>query len=292
MKVITTIAEMVEVRQKLQLQNKTVGFVPTMGYLHDGHLKLINTALKQNDVVIVSIFVNPLQFNQNSDLESYPRDFQRDEAILHEHGVDFVFYPSVEEMYPNPLSIKMNVVKRTNVLCGKSRPGHFDGVVTVLTKLFNMTQPTRTYFGLKDAQQVAVVDALIKDFNFNIELIPVPTVREHDGLAMSSRNVNLLPDEREEAPHIYQALLTGKKYIENNKKWSRHEVIQEVTDYLLKHTTGEIDYVECLNFPHLNDDIQPNHDIIVAVAIQYKKARLIDNIILNQSGQFIFRSES
>ncbi|MGM8213952.1 pantoate--beta-alanine ligase [Bacillaceae bacterium W0354] len=292
MKIVRTIKEMIAERELLNKEQKTIGFVPTMGYLHDGHRRLIQEARKQNDIVIVSIFVNPLQFNQSTDLESYPRDFERDEKILQNDGVDYIFYPTQNEMYPKPLSIKMDVVNRTDVLCGKSRPGHFEGVVTVLTKLFNIIHPNKTYFGLKDAQQVAVVDALIKDFNYNIELVPVVTVRESDGLALSSRNVNLLPQEREEAKHIYQSLLKGKNLIKNNNHWRRTDVIHEVTHYLSQHITGEIDYVDCLNFPQLSDDINENHDIIIAVAIQYKKARLIDNIILQNSGQLKYGSDS
>lgn len=283
---INSIKEMVRTREQITNNQQSVGFVATMGFLHDGHLKLIKEARKENDVVIVSIFVNPLQFNQSTDLETYPRDFKRDEQLLIGEQVDYLFYPNVEEMYPEPLSIVMTVNERTNVLCGKSRPGHFDGVVTVLTKLFNIIQPTNTYFGLKDAQQVAVVDALIDDFNFNIELKPVPTVREEDGLAMSSRNIHLNDEERLEAKHIYQSLLVGKEYIRTNKNWQRVDVIRKITDYLLHHVTGDIDYVDCLNFPKLNYEINENHDIIIAVAVQYKKARLIDNIILNDKGQF------
>lgn len=291
MKVIDKIVEMKQFIRSVKEKGQSLGFVPTMGYLHEGHRVLIKEAKKHNDVVAVSVFVNPLQFNQSSDLEQYPRDFVRDENILTNDGVDVVFYPSVDEMYPNELSIEMNVVKRTNVLCGSSRPGHFEGVVTVLTKLFNIVQPDQVYFGSKDAQQVAVVDALIHDLNFDIRLNPVSTVREKDGLALSSRNVNLTTSERTEAPEIFQSLLKGQEYILNNPNWERHQVIEIIKNYLDEHTTGKVDYVDCLSFPNLLDDIDKNHDIIIAVAIYYQKARLIDNLILNHNGFIKYGSE-
>ncbi len=194
-------------------------------------------------------------------------------------------------MYPNQPSIEMNVTKRTDVLCGTSRPGHFEGVVMVLTKLFNIVNPDKVYFGSKDAQQVAVVDALIKDLNFNIKLIPVSTIREADGLALSSRNVHLNPYERDEAAHIYQSLLKGQRYIMDNADWKRNEVINITKSYLSEHTTGKIDYVDCLSFPNLNKDIESKHDIIIAVAVYYEKARLIDNLILDSSGAIKYGSE-
>ncbi|MCL6588307.1 MAG: pantoate--beta-alanine ligase, partial [Anoxybacillus sp.] len=215
MKMITTIAEMQQTMQTYRMQGKTIGFVPTMGYLHEGHVALMEAARKENDIVVLSIFVNPLQFGPNEDFDRYPRDIARDEKIAKEAGVDVLFYPSVAEMYPHPLRVKVVVTERVDVLCGKSRPGHFDGVATVLTKLFHIVMPTRAYFGMKDAQQVAVVDGLIRDFHFPIELVPVPTVREADGLAKSSRNVYLSEKERKEAPALSAALQKAKAAIEN-----------------------------------------------------------------------------
>lgn len=183
MKVITKIAEMQ--KQIIQEKNnqKSIGFVPTMGYLHEGHMALIKRARQENDIVVLSVFVNPLQFGPSEDLEAYPRDFERDKKAAEDSGVDYFFYPDVNEMYPGAPSVKVIVQDRTEVLCGRSRPGHFDGVATVLTKLFNIVLPDRAYFGMKDAQQVAVVDGLIHDFHFPITLVPVETVREEDGLA-------------------------------------------------------------------------------------------------------------
>ncbi|SEP67030.1 pantoate--beta-alanine ligase [Piscibacillus halophilus] len=291
MKTITKITEMRNYVKERQRNGDTIGFVPTMGYLHAGHRALIKQAKQHNDVVIVSVFVNPLQFNQSSDLESYPRDFERDANILKQDGVEAVFYPDVDEMYPEDQSIELNVVRRTDVLCGKSRPGHFEGVVTVLSKLFNIIQPNQVYFGSKDAQQVAVVDALIQDLNFDIQLNPVSTVREADGLALSSRNVNLESFEREEAHHLFKSLLKGQDYIKSNQSWERSVVIDIIKKYLNEHTTGKIDYVDCLSFPNLNENIDPNHDIIIAVAIYYKKARLIDNLIMDSTGLIKYGSE-
>ncbi|GEL76177.1 pantoate--beta-alanine ligase [Tenuibacillus multivorans] len=291
MKTVRTIEEMRSIKNDLKNNHNSIGLVPTMGFLHEGHRQLIQSSRQENDVVVVSVFVNPLQFNQSSDLESYPRDFERDEKIMEQDGVDYVFYPTALEMYPRAMTISMSVDRRTDVLCGQSRPGHFEGVVTVLSKLFHIIAPTSAYFGLKDAQQFAVVDALVHDFNFEVNVTPVPTVREEDGLAMSSRNVNLETDEREEAKHIYQALLHGQTFIKQHDDWSRQEVINEVKGYLEFHITGEIDYIDCLSFPELSKDLTVGDDLIIAVAVYYKKARLIDNIILNAQGEFKYKGE-
>ncbi|MBR7553231.1 pantoate--beta-alanine ligase [Allobacillus sp. GCM10007491] len=288
---IKTIKQMREKSKELNQNGHSIGFVATMGYLHEGHLQLVKNARKENDFVVVSIFVNPLQFNQTSDLTSYPRDLERDAKLLEAAGVDIVFHPDVEEMYPSQSIIQMSLLTRQNVLCGASRPGHFEGVLKVLSKLFLIIQPTKTYFGLKDAQQVAVVDALIKDLNFNITLVPVPTEREPDGLAMSSRNVRLSPAEREEAPNIYRALKAGQQYIQSNENWSRDQVIDHVKYALQKRISGEIDYVNCLTYPDLRPLIKESDSIIIAIAVHYKEARLIDNLILNQSGEEIYRGD-
>lgn len=277
MEIITTVSEMQKRTTSLK-NKKTIGFVPTMGFLHEGHIQLMKKAREENEVVVLSIFVNPLQFGPNEDYNTYPRDFDRDKGIAEKYGVDYIFYPTVEEMYPNDLSIRLTVVKRTNVLCGVSRPGHFEGVVTVLTKLFHIIQPDRVYFGLKDAQQVAVVDGLIKDYHFPIELIPVDTVREEDGLAKSSRNVNLSENERQEAPHLYKALQLGKEIVLKGEK-NRTKVIERMNNYLRENTSGKIDYIEIYSFPELQPIEQLEGKMIIALAVQYSKARLIDNII-------------
>ncbi|HZG60241.1 MAG TPA: pantoate--beta-alanine ligase [Anoxybacillus sp.] len=280
MMVVTNIHDMQQRMNQFRLQGKTIGFVPTMGYLHEGHVRLLNEARKQNDIVVLSIFVNPLQFGPNEDFDRYPRDIKRDETIAKEAGVDVLFYPDVAEMYPHPLSIKTVVTKRVDVLCGKSRPGHFDGVVTVLMKLFNIVMPHRAYFGMKDAQQVAVVDGLIRDFNFPIELIPVPTVREEDGLAKSSRNVYLSEEERKEAPALYEALQKAKTAIEAGERHP-HVIQNLVIDYIKTHTHADIDYVEIYSYPELKPLEELSGKVIIAVAVRFTNARLIDNITLD-----------
>lgn len=279
MKVITTIHEMQLEISKIKNQSKSVGFVPTMGYLHEGHLTLIKKARKDNDVVVLSIFVNPLQFGPDEDFDSYPRDFDRDSVLAESEHVDFLFFPSVEEMYPSTPSIKITVEDRTNVLCGKSRPGHFDGVAAVLTKLFNIVMPHRAYFGLKDAQQVAVVDGLIKDFNFPIELIPVDIIREQDGLAKSSRNVNLLPDERIQAPVLYKSLQAAKLSIEKGER-NPQVMISLITGMIETETHGRIDYVEVYSYPQLKPLEQLSGTVIIALAVKFSAVRLIDNLIV------------
>lgn len=278
MKIITQIHEMQALVKELK-KNNSIAFVPTMGYLHEGHLQLIRTARRSNDITIVSIFVNPIQFGPNEDFDAYPRDFERDKNICLTEDVDIVFYPSVEEMYPNPLSVKVLVQARTDVLCGDSRPGHFDGVATVLTKLFHIILPDRVYLGMKDAQQVAVVEGLISDFNFPIELIPVATVREADGLAKSSRNVNLSPMERDQAPAIYQSLSEAKEIIEDGEK-NIEKIVSRVRDNIETKTNGTIDYIEIYSFPELQRIDKVQGKIIIAVAVQFTKVRLIDNIVL------------
>jgi pantoate--beta-alanine ligase len=281
MKVITSTKEIQQFMLAERKAGKTIGFVPTMGYLHEGHLTLAEQARKDCDIVVMSIFVNPLQFGPNEDYERYPRDIERDQQLAKEVGVDYLFIPSVQEMYPYEASVQMTVTKRVNVLCGRSREGHFDGVVTVLTKLFHLIFPHKAYFGLKDAQQVAVVDGLVKDFFFPIEIVPIPTVREEDGLAKSSRNVNLTAQERKEAPALYQSLLKAKKLIEQGE--TRPEIIINVVrNYLSSQTSGEIDYIELYSYPSLEPIDVIEGTVIIAIAVRFSKARLIDNIILHR----------
>jgi pantoate--beta-alanine ligase len=276
--VITKIKDMQTAMQQYRREGKTIGFVPTMGYLHEGHAALIQKAREENDIVALSVFVNPLQFGPNEDFERYPRDLERDQRIAKEHGVDVFFSPDVKEMYPHPLSVQVVVKERVDVLCGKSRPGHFDGVATVLTKLFHIVMPDRAYFGLKDAQQVAVVDGLIRDFHFPIELVAVPTVREEDGLAKSSRNVYLSPEERKEAPALYKALLQAKAAVENGER-NAEAVCALVKQYIQTNTRAEIDYAEIYSYPDLKPLETLAGKVIIAVAVRFANARLIDNII-------------
>ncbi|MFQ3543005.1 pantoate--beta-alanine ligase [Halobacillus rhizosphaerae] len=283
MEVIKETAEMQALAAELIKEGKSIGFVPTMGYLHEGHLSLLQQARQQNDKVILSIFVNPLQFGPDEDLDAYPRDEQRDLTIAEENGVDIVFLPVEETMYPHPLSLKLSVVNRADVLCGRSRPGHFDGVVTILAKLFNLCRPDRVYFGMKDAQQVAVVDALIEDFNFPVELKSVSTVREKDGLAKSSRNVNLSALEREEAPFIQQALQKGRMLAEEGEN-DIDVIVKETMKFIESKTHGKIDYVELLSYPELEPVDKIDRQVILAAAVQFQHARLIDNVVFDETG--------
>ena len=282
MKVITTIKELQQVIQRTKKQQNTIGFVPTMGFLHEGHCALLKQARNENDIVVLSIFVNPLQFGPTEDLDRYPRDFDQDQKVAEKIGVDYLFHPSVSEMYPYEPSVTLTVNKRTDVLCGASRPGHFDGVATVLTKLFHIVQPDKVYFGKKDAQQVAVVHGLVTDFNFPLEIITVDTVREEDGLAKSSRNVYLTAQERVQAPILYQSLQKAVGMIHDGET-DPNRLISSIEDMIRTETSGEIDYVSILSYPQLEkvDQITEN-DMIIAIAVKFSKARLIDNIILTR----------
>lgn len=279
MQLIETIHEMQQIVIKLKKQSLKIGFVPTMGFLHEGHLNLIKKAKSENDITVISIFVNPLQFGPKEDLSSYPRDFDRDYQLAKSEGVDFLFYPSVSEMYPSEPSVLVTVTDRTDVLCGRSRPGHFNGVATVLTKLFHITLPDKAYFGLKDAQQVAVVDGLINDFHFPIELVPVETIREEDGLAKSSRNVYLSEKEREEAPTLYKSLLHAKQKIVSGER-EYNQIISSMKTYIQENTTGIVDYIEIYSYPQLKPVTGLEQKLIIALAVKFSKARLIDNIII------------
>lgn len=280
MKIFKEASQLQKEMLSLKMAGKSIGFVPTMGYLHEGHQQLMKEARKENDIVVISIFVNPLQFGPNEDLDAYPRDFERDEKVAERVNVDYVFYPSVEEMYPSQPVVKAFATGRSDVLCGAKRPGHFDGVVTVLTKLFNLVQPTRAYFGLKDAQQVAVVDSLVSDFNFPIEIKKVDIVREADGLAKSSRNVYLTESERKEAPLLQKGLQALKAEIENGG-YDVETLKQNLRNYYEQNLTGEIDYIEILSYPDLQVvESVKNENVLVAIAYKYSRARLIDNLLI------------
>jgi pantoate--beta-alanine ligase len=279
MNVVTTKLELIKQINKYKESNQTIGFVPTMGFLHEGHVKLLEEARKENDIVVLSIFVNPLQFGVNEDYDSYPRNQQRDEELAKLSGVDLLFTPSVPEIYPTEPSYTVKVQSRVNVLCGRSRKGHFDGVATILTKLFNLIKPDRAYFGMKDAQQVAVIDGLINEFYFPIELVSVPTIREVDGLAKSSRNVKLNEKDRNEAPVIYKSLSNAKNEIAKGER--DKEILKAlITNTISQETDGEIDYVEILSYPNLEEIEVISGKVIIAIAVKFTNARLIDNITI------------
>jgi pantoate--beta-alanine ligase len=258
---------------------KSIGFVPTMGYLHEGHMSLVEQARKENDFVVMSIFVNPAQFGPNEDLDRYPRDLERDTKMAVEAGVDLLFFPQVNEMYPQDGGISIHAGAQADVLCGASRPGHFDGVLKVVTKLFHLVEPSKVYFGQKDAQQLAIIETLVRDYNFPLEVKRVSTVREEDGLAKSSRNVFLSEKERAEAPIIQQAIQLG---MDNFKVNQDSEKAKQVTiRHIENGTSGKIDYVELLSYPDLTNNLSNNPSVILAVAVFFEKARLIDNLIMN-----------
>ncbi|WP_078380213.1 pantoate--beta-alanine ligase [Sutcliffiella halmapala] len=286
MKIINTIEEMQQVSQNERYVQKSIGFVPTMGFLHEGHGTLIREAKKQNEIVVVSIFVNPLQFGPNEDFDAYPRDIARDEAIAKELGVDYLFYPTTEEMYKKNRTTLITVERRVDVLCGKSRPGHFDGVATVVMKLFHIVMPHNAYFGMKDAQQVAVLEGLIADYHLLVNLVRVNTVREEDGLAKSSRNVYLSDQERAVAPFLFQALQKGKNKMLQGEAIP---VIKEwIAEFVEENTKAELDYIEILSYPNLEklDSLEEVDGIIIAIAAKFSKARLIDNLVFSyQKGE-------
>lgn len=288
MKVIKTVEDM----QQFSLANKDkqIGFVPTMGFFHKGHLSLMEKAKEENDLVVTSIFVNPLQFGPEEDFETYPRDEEQDMKRAGELGVDVLFVPNVQSMYPREMLIEMTINSRANVLCGRSRPGHFDGVITVLSKLFNIVLPDRTYFGMKDAQQLAIVAALIDDLNYPIELIGLQTVREQDGLAMSSRNVYLDEEERKQSLWLYKALSHGLQLVVDGET-SSDNIVTEVKKIINNNTSGTIDYVELLSYPDLQPVESINDTVILAVAVHFDGARLIDNLVFNEKGIVLDRLE-
>ncbi|MGX0479637.1 pantoate--beta-alanine ligase [Staphylococcus pasteuri] len=278
-KVITTVSEMQNIAKEYKTHGQTIGFVPTMGALHEGHLKMMELSSEFNDVTVVSIFVNPLQFGPNEDFDAYPRQIDKDVEMIEQIDVDYVFYPSVEEMYPDELGVTLKIGKLAHVLEGAQRPGHFEGVVTVVNKLFNIVSLDYAYFGKKDAQQLAIVEKMVKDFNQPIEIIGVDIVREKDGLAKSSRNVYLTVEERQEAVHLSKSLKLARE-LYNNRERNSSVIIDEITQYLLDYTSGQVDEVAIYSYPELEEQTKIEGQIFISLAVKFSKARLIDNIII------------
>jgi len=279
MKIIKTIAEMKKFGAEVRAAGHTLGFVPTMGYLHEGHLTLMRESAKKCDVTIASIFVNPMQFGQGEDYEDYPRDLTRDAALAAEAGVAAIFAPGVAEMYPGWYNTFVEVTGVSEPLCGRSRPGHFRGVTTVVNKLFNIVQPHFAFFGQKDAQQVLVIKKMVDDLNMNVEIVVVPIVREADGLAMSSRNVYLSPDERRAALVLSRSLAEARRMVrqgERDPEVIKAAVSQMITDEPL----ARIDYVELLALPELAPPGRLQGCNLLAEAVFIGKTRLIDNLVL------------
>lgn len=264
---------------RLKREGKKIGFVPTMGYLHEGHLSLMRKARKENDIVVISIFVNPTQFGPREDYNRYPRDLNRDLKLAREVGVDIVFYPSVDEMYPSKYRTYVEVEELSDLLCGKSRPGHFRGVTTVCAKLFNIIQPDVAYFGQKDAQQAIIIKQMVRDLNFPFKIKVLPIVREKDGLAMSSRNVYLSPQERKDAVILYQSLKIAEQMVKQGIKDAR-KIKMKVKKMISEKKTARIDYVEIVDMEDLKPVTLINKPVLLALAVWFGKARLIDNTIL------------
>jgi len=280
MKIIGSVKELREAVKAEKRAGKSVGFVPTMGFLHDGHLSLVRAAKGDNELVVASIFVNPTQFGENEDLDAYPSDLEGDQAKLESEGVDILFYPTVEEMYPEGYSTYVNVEgDMTGILCGTSRPGHFKGVATVVTKLFNMVAPDKAYFGQKDAQQVAVIERMVRDLNMDLEIVPCPIHREADGLAMSSRNTYLSESERKDALVLSASLFEAKDKILAGEKKSAN-IIAGIVDKISSVDYAIIDYVEIVDALTLNRIETIEGDILIALAVKVGKPRLIDNLRL------------
>lgn len=277
--IIETIKALKNLVQDYKKQGKTIGFVPTMGFLHQGHLSLIETAKKENDLVIVSIFVNPTQFGVGEDFEAYPRDLDRDVKLSESAGADVIFCPSISEMYPEKYQTYVEVMEITNKLCGISRPTHFKGVTTVVNKLFNIVEPHKAYFGQKDAQQVAVIKKMVNDLNMNVEIIPCPIVREADGLAMSSRNTYLNPEQRAAALILSKALFTARDMI-NKGCIDAVEIKETMTSMISSEPLTAIDYIEILDALSLNEIKILKGSVLIALAVKIGRTRLIDNILL------------
>ncbi|MFC1911154.1 pantoate--beta-alanine ligase [Chloroflexota bacterium] len=276
MQVVRTIAEIRALRQKL---SGTVGFVPTMGYLHEGHLALIRRARRENSAVIVSIYVNPAQFGPREDFGAYPRDLDRDLELLQREGTDIVFVPLDEEVYPPGFSSWVDVGKVTERLEGASRPGHFRGVATIVAKLFNIVQPTRAYFGQKDAQQVVVIKRMVADLNMNLEVVIAPTSRESDGLAMSSRNSYLSPKERQAATILFKALALAQRLRRGGEK-DAGEIRRRMAALVQKEPLACVDYVSIADAETLEELNLLDRPAVASLAVRIGKTRLIDNMPL------------
>ncbi len=279
MELIKSVAEMAELGRKWRAENKRVGLVPTMGYLHEGHLELAKQAVAENDLTVISIFVNPIQFGANEDLDVYPRDLEGDLAKAESVGVKYAFAPEAADMYPTGFATTMDVAGVTQTLCGASRKGHFQGVCVVLSKLFNLVQPYRAYFGQKDGQQLAVVRKLAQDLNMPVEICGVPIVREADGLAKSSRNVYLDEECRKQALVLSQSLQVAKRLYDEGER-DVGLIKAAVQAHIETAPLAQIEYVELVDAVTMQPVLKPEKPAMLALAVRFKTTRLIDNIIL------------
>ena len=274
MKVTTTVLETRQLVRQWKKEGKSIGLVPTMGFLHEGHASLIARARKENDIVVVSDFVNPTQFGPNEDLEAYPRDFERDSALCESLGADLIFHPEPEEMYHDPCAF-VSIDTLSETLCGKTRPIHFKGVCTVVSKLFHIAAPDRAYFGQKDAQQLAIIKKMVLDLNFDVEVVGCPIVREEDGLAKSSRNTYLSAEERKAALCLSKAVKKGQELIKAG--CSAEDVLAPMRAIIEAEPLSKIDYVSMVDALTMQPVEKVEKDVLVAMAVYIGKTRLIDN---------------
>lgn len=278
MNIAATIEEVRSQVSQWRKEGLSVGLVPTMGYLHEGHKSLIDKAVEQNDRVVVSVFVNPIQFGPGEDLATYPRDLDRDAALCENAGADLIFHPEPENMYFDDFCTFIDMDGLTKGLCGKTRPTHFRGVCTVVGKLFNIVAPDRAYFGQKDAQQLAVIRRMVRDLNFNLEIVGCPIIREADGLAKSSRNTYLSPEERKAAVILHKGLLEGEALVRSGET-NAARVKQAIRDVIESEPLAKIDYVELVDFDNMEEIDTLKKPFLAAVAVYIGKTRLIDNFI-------------
>lgn len=276
MKIVKSIDELREDLKIYKLEDKSIGLVPTMGYLHEGHASLIRRARAENDIVVVSDFVNPIQFGPKEDLNTYPRDLEADSKLCQDIGVDFIFAPEVSEMYHDRKTF-VDIEEMSDNLCGAKRPGHFRGVCTVCTKLFNITGANRAYFGQKDAQQVAIIKKVVEDLNIPIEIIACPIVREDDGLALSSRNTYLSKEERKAALCLSKAIFKGEEMAKSSQ--SLDKVLEEMKEIIENEELAKIDYISAVDLATMKDAKDLAGDRLIAIAVYIGKTRLIDNFI-------------
>lgn len=279
MKIVSTVEQVREEVKKWRQQGLTVGLVPTMGYLHEGHKSLIDKAVAQNDKVVVSVFVNPIQFGPTEDLATYPRDLERDAALCEDAGAALIFHPEKEDMYFDDFCTYIDMDGLTKGLCGKTRPIHFRGVCTVVGKLFNIVHPDRAYFGQKDAQQLAVVRRMVRDLNFDLEIVGCPIIREEDGLAKSSRNTYLSEEDRKAAVILHKGLVKGEEMVSAGEKDVK-KVLDAITEIIESEPLARIDYVEAVDFDNIETIDTIEGSVLVAVAVYIGKTRLIDNFIV------------
>ncbi len=280
MRIITSIEQLRKTIAQYRRGKKTVGFVPTMGFFHEGHLSLMRKAKKDNDICVVSIYVNPTQFGPKEDFKNYPRDIKRDSSMIKKENVDILFIPSNNVVYPNSYLTYIDVEKVSLPLCGHFRPGHFKGVATIVAKLLNMVQPDVMYLGAKDAQQVVVLKTMVKDLNFPVEIKVVETKRETDGLAMSSRNKYLSEKDRQEAAVLFQALQDAKNLVRSGER-SVNKITSLIRSKMRKQTSGKIQYVECVDANSLEKLNRLQGNVLIALAVFFGTTRLIDNVTIS-----------